>query len=282
VKRPSLKRPSVSVDERIPRGAIAVVVVGVIATIAAAVLSGTGGGGSAAHLEWTRQLKLPDSKTAAVPGNPGAKLHLINGKIQSTNSNVAGYALFRVLATARIDDGVKLEPGSKLLCSIRTGVLIAQSGEGGLRMLYPRSSETGIYGQPLEEEVVAQFASHGHLTAILQVGEDLPPRYTTVKGVKLEWPEYEVGTENLEYLLPEGTPKAAIALPFYAIWKSTRRPSAKVSCELQTAAGKATVETEGHLTGVSLPIDEEAEEASEEQREEESDATGEKESEEGD
>jgi hypothetical protein len=282
VKLPSLKRSSVSADERIPRGAVAVVVVGVIATIAAALLSGNGGGGSTAHLGWTRQLKLADSKTAAVPGNPGAKLQLIDGKIQSTNSNVAGYALFRVLATARIDDGVKFEPGSKLLCSIHTGVLIAQSGEGGLRMLYPRSSETGIYGQPLEDEVVAQFASHGHLAAILQVGEDLPPRYTTVKGVKLEWPEYEVGTENLEYLLPEGTPKAAIVLPFYAIWKSTRPPSAKVSCELRTAAGKATVETEGHLTGVSPPIDEEAEEEKEEQREEETDATEEKESEEGD
>jgi hypothetical protein len=280
VKRPTIKRPSVSAGERIPRGAIAVVVVGVIATIAAALLSGSGGGGSFAHLEWTRQLKMPDSKTAAVPGNPSAKLQLINGKIQSTNSNVAGYALFRVLATAKIDKGVKLDEGTTLLCSIHTGVLIAQS-TGELRMLYPRSSETGIFGQPVEPEVVAQFASHGHLAAVLEVGEDMPARYTTVQGVKLEWPEYEVGTENLEYLLPEGTPKAAIQLPFYAIWKSTRRPSAKVSCELRSAAGKASVETEGHLSGISPQIDEEAEEEAEEQREEEAGATEEKESEEG-
>jgi hypothetical protein len=267
-------------DNRIPRGAIAVVVVGVIATIAAALLSGSGSGGSYAHLEWVQQRKIPDSKTAAVPGNPTAKMQLINGKIQSTGSNVAGYALFRVAATAKIDKGVKLSKGTNLLCSIRTGVLIAQS-TGGLRMLYPRSSETGIYGQPVEEEVLAQFASHGHLAAALEVGEDMPQRYTTVQGVKLEWPEYEVGTGNLEYLLPEGTPKAAIELPFYAIWKSTRRPTAKVSCELSSSAGKASVETEGHLTGVAPPIDEEAEEEAQSEREEESEATEEKGNEEG-
>ncbi len=280
MKRPSIQWRSASADERIPRGAIAVVIVGVIATIAAALLSGNGGGGSAAHLEWVLQRKLPDSEQVAVPGSPQAKMQLVDAKLQSTGTNVAGYALFRVLATAKIDKGVKFEEGTKLLCSIHTGVLIAQS-TGGLRMLYPRSSETGIYGQPVEEEVVAQFASHGHLAAVLVVNEDLRARYTTVKGVKLEWPEYEVGTENLEYLLPEGTPKATVALPFYAIWKSTKRASATISCELKSSAGKAKVETKGHLDAVAPPIDEEAEEENTEQREEESEATEEKGSEEG-
>jgi hypothetical protein len=280
VKRPTFKRPDVSADERIPRGAIAVVVVGVIATIAAALLSGNGGGGSAAHLEWVVQKKLPNSQKVAVPGNSGAKMQLVDPRLQSTGTNVAGYALFRVLATAKIDKGVKFEEGTKLICSIHTGVLIAQS-TGGLRMLYPRSSETGIYGQPVEEEVVAQFASHGHLAAVLVVNEDLRARYTTIKGVKLEWPKYEVGTEHLEYLLPKGTPKAAIALPFYAIWKSTRRASAQIACELKSAAGNATVETGGNLPGLAPPINEEAEAENEEQREEEGEAAEKKESEEG-
>jgi hypothetical protein len=278
VKLPSIKRSSVSPENRIPRGAIAVVIVGVIATIAAALLSGNGGGGSAAHLEWVVQKKLPDSKKVEVPGNPGTTMQLTDAKLQSTGTNVAGYALFRTLATARIDKGVKFEEGTKLLCSIHTGVLIAQSaGEGELRMLYPRSSETGIYGQPVGEEVLAQFASHDHLSAVLVINENLRARYTTVKGVKLEWPEYELGTEHLEYLLPEGTPKAAIVLPFYAIWKSTRRPSAQISCELKSAAGDATVETGGHMAGTAPPINEE----DEEQREEEGAATEEKASEEG-
>jgi hypothetical protein len=279
VKRPSIKRSSVPADERIPRGAIIVVVVGLIATLAAAVLSGTGGGGSAAHLEWVVQHKLPDSKKAAVPGHPASKMQLINVKLQSTGTNVAGYALFRVVATAKIDDGVKLEEGSKLLCSTHTGVLIAQS-TGGLRMTYPRKFETGAYTHLVDEEVVAQFASHGTGSAILVTGEDLPSRYTTVKGVKTDWPEYEFGNETIEYTLPHGTPDAAIELPFYTIWKSRRRPSATISCELTSPAGNATVETSGHMSKAP-PIDEEAEEKAEEQREEEAEVGEEGESEEG-
>lgn len=274
--------PENSSEDRIPRGAIVVVVVGIIATIAAALLSGGGSGGGFAHLEWVQQRAIPDSKHAAVPGNKGIEMTLTDGKIQSTGTNVAGYALFRVLTTLKIDKGVKLEEGTVALCSTHAsskGTLIAQS-TGNLRMMYPRSSESGIYGQPLEPEVLAKFASHGHLAAALEVGRDMPERYTTIQGVKLEWLEYEPTTERLEYLLPHGTPKAAIELPFYTIWKSTRKPSAQVSCTLEGPAGKATVETEGSLPRISPPIDEEAEEVKQEEREETEEAAGEEEEEE--
>jgi hypothetical protein len=269
-------------DNRIPRGAIVVVVIGIIATIAAAVLTGGGGSGDIAHLEWVQQRPIPNSKPVPVPGGQGAKMQLINGKIQATGTNVAGYELFRVLTTARIDQGVKTEEGT-LLCSVhatRPGTLIAQS-TGELRMTYPRSSETGIYGQPVDEEVEAsKFASHGHPSALLEVGEDMPARFTTVPGVKLEWGEYELGTENLEYILPRGTPEKAIELPFYTIWKTTRPPAAQISCKLKIAAGDATVETEGSLP-MSPPINEEEESENQEVKEEAEEASGETEESEG-
>ncbi len=276
MKLPSFKRSSVSPDEQIPRGAIAVVAVGIIATIAAALLSGGGSGGGFAHLEWVQQAKVADSKQVEVPANQGIKMQLINGRIQSTGSNVAHYALFRVVTTLKIDEGVKLAEGTKILCSTHTrasGTLIAQS-TGNLRMMYPRSSETGIYGQPVEPEVLAKFASHSHLAAALEVGEEMPERYTTIQGVKLEWAEYEPTTEELEYVMPHGTPKAAIELPFYTIWKSTKAPAAAVSCTIESSGGKATVETEGSLP-IPPPINEEAEEAAEQEREESAEASGE-------
>jgi hypothetical protein len=271
VKLPSLKRSSVPADERIPRGAIIVVAIGLLATIAAAVLTGGGAAGDAAHLEWVQHRAFPDSKPVAVPGNAGKKMQIVNGLIKATGTNTSGYSLFAVQASARFDDGVKFEEGSKLVCSVHAtgaGTLIAQS-TGGLRMTYPRKSETGIYGQPVEEAVVAgKFASHGHPSAILEVSEDLPERYTTVQGVKLEWPHYEVGTENIEFLLPKGTPKAATELTFLTIWKTTRRPVADVSCKLDSKPGTATVQTKAELPHVSPPIDEEAEEIKEAEREE--------------
>ncbi|MBS1676890.1 MAG: hypothetical protein JST08_05845 [Actinobacteria bacterium] len=275
MKLPSLKRSSASADDRIPRGAIIVVVVGLIATLAAALLSNSGaGGGEAAHLEFVQKKRIADSEKVAVPGSKTAKMQLVDGSIKETGTNVAGYSLFRVLSTVKIDKGARI--GGELLCSIhapRTGTLIAQSS-GGLRMLYPRSSEKGIYG--LEPEpVIARFASHGVLLALLEeVTEDMPEKFTTIQGVKVGWPEYQEGTEHILYYLPHGKAKTTVELPFYTIWKSRKAPAAQISCTLETKAGKATVETEGSLNHVSPAIDEEAEELKQEERAEAEEAEG--------
>jgi hypothetical protein len=275
VKLPSIKRSEVPAGDRIPRGAIAVVVVGVIATIAAALLSGGGGGGEAAHLEFVQKAKIPDSKPVAVPGSKTAKLQLVGGTIKATGTNVAGYELFRVLSVAKIDAGGRI--GGEMLCAIhapRTGTLVAQSS-GNLRMLYPRSSEEGVNGQEIPEAVIAKFASHSHEFAYLEeVTEDMPEKFTTIEGVKVGWPEYEEGTEHVLYHLPHGKAKATVELPFYTVWKTTKAPAAQISCTLETKLGKATVETEGSLPGTSPPINEEAEELKQEEREEAEEASG--------
>lgn len=280
MKLPSIKRSSASPDERIPRGAIIVVAIGLLATIAAAVLSNTGSSsGEVAHLEFVQKGKIADSKKVAVPGSKTAKMQLVDGTIKETASNVANYSLFRVLTTVKIDPGGRI--GGELLCTVdapRTGTLIAQSS-GGLRMLYPRSSEQGISGVK-PEPVVARFASHGHLLAVLEeVTEDMPEYFTTIQGVKVGWPEYEEGTEHIVYYLPHGKAKTTVELPFYTIWKSNKAPAAEISCTLKTKLGKATVETEGSLPHTSPPIDEEAEEAKQEERAEEEEAAEEAEGE---
>jgi hypothetical protein len=258
-----------SADDRIPRGAIAVVVVGLLACIAAALLTGGSASGEAAHLEFVQGRKMPGTAPVAVPGaKEGAQMRLLDGRIEATGTNVAGYELFRVLTTLEIDKGAPVGSG-KVICSIHAAgsdTLIGQSSNG-LRTLYPRSSEDGIYGQPVPGTVLVKFASHGYELAVLEVEEGMPERFTTILGVKLNWPEYEVGTEHLEYFLPEGKPKNAIKLPFYAIWRATTPPQAKVSCELKVAAGNGKVKTEGSLP-LSPPIDEEAEEIAEQEREE--------------
>jgi hypothetical protein len=261
--------PESKPDDRIPRGAIAIVVVGVIACIAAALLTGGSKSGEAAHLEWTRNKPLPDSKAVSVPGSKTAKMSLVDGSIRDTNINIAGYSLYRVLTTATIDKGAQLG-GGKLICSTHathSGTLIAQTS-GGLRALFPRSSEDGIYGQEVPETVLIKFASHGYEFAVLEV-EDVAERFTTIEGVKLNWPEYEEGTEHLEYLLPEGVAKHKVELPFYTIWKSTKPPAATVACTLETGAGKATVQTEGKIDTIASPINEEEEEAESEAAEKE-------------
>ncbi len=281
MKLPSIKRSTVPADERIPRGAIIIVAIGLLATLAAALLSNSGSNsGEAAHLEFVRKGKIPDSKKVAVPGSKKAKIQLVGGTIKATGTNVAGYELFRVLSTVRIDAGGRI--GGEMLCAVnapRTGTLIAQSSNG-LRMLYPRSSEEGVSGQEVPATVLARFASHGHLLAVLEeITEDMPESFTTIQGVKVGWPEYEEGTEHILYHLPHGKTPKTVELPFYTIWKTKKAPAAKISCTLETKLGKATVETEGSLPRVSPPIDEEAEELKQEERETEEEGSEEAEGE---
>lgn len=253
-------------ESRPPRGALIVVAVGLLACVAAALLSTDKLSGEAASLEWVQEGPVASSKPVAVPGGRGT-MELTDGGIRATGTNDSGYSLFRVASTLRIDAGAPIGSG-RILCSAKTarGTEIAQTS-GGLRATYPRSSEAGIYGQETPETVLIDFSSHGLELAVLEV-DDLPERFTTERGVKLDWPKYEVGTEHLAYFLPAGKPKQDLELPFYTVWKTTAIPAATIACTLTTAAGKATVRTHGALGKISPPINEEEEEENQEAEEE--------------
>lgn len=260
-------------ESRPPRGVLIVVAVGLIACVAAALLSTDKASGEAADLEWVQHAKIPDSTPVAVPGGPG-QMHLVKGKIEATGTNVSGYSLYLAGATLRIDGNSPVGRG-RIVCTVAgKGRSEISRTAGGLRSTFPRSSESGISGQDVPETLLIDFSARGGELVVLE-----PPRFkafTTEPGVKLEWPEYEVGVEHLKYFLT-GKPKSDLLLPFYTVWKTTSPPAAALSCTLTTSAGEATVRTAGGLRKASPPIDEEAEELNEERAEEEAQEQEEKE-----
>lgn len=252
-------------EGRPPRGALIVVAVGLIACVAAALLTTDRASGEWANLEWVKRTALPDSAPVDVPGGPG-RMQLVQGEIKASGTNVGGYALFLAGATLRIDGGSPVGRG-RILCSVATNnhTEIAQTA-GGLRATFPRSSEAGIYSQGVPESIGVDFSARGGEVVVVE--PENVAAFTTEKGVKLEWPKYEVHTERLKYFLA-GKPKHDLLLPFYTVWKTTTAPKAALSCTLTTSAGEATVRTAGSLQATPPPIDEEAEEENEEQAEEE-------------
>lgn len=261
-------------DNRLPRGALIVVAVGLFACLAAAVLATSPGEGQAANLEWVKEASIPDSEPVDVPGGSG-QMQLVDGEIKATGSNFSGYVLFLVGATLEIDAGSPVGDG-RVLCTVasRQRTEIAQTS-GGLRATFPRSSEAGIYSQDVPETLLVDFSARGGELVVLE--PELFESFTTERGVKLEWPEYEVGTENLKYFIAGGKPKQDLVLPFYTVWKTTSVPGAEVSCTLKTSAGEATARTAGALPAFPPPIDEEAEEENEERAEEEAEEAEEEE-----
>ena len=89
-------------ETRPPRGALAVVAVGLIATVAAALLSTTKIIGVVA-LEWEKTVPIPTSRDVEIPG--GGAMRIGHSQLSVTEANVSGYKIFRVSAVLSIDAG---------------------------------------------------------------------------------------------------------------------------------------------------------------------------------
>ena len=261
-------------DTRPPRGALIVIAVGLVACVVAALASTGKGEGEAADLEWVQASKGPDSKVVPAPGGQG-EMQLTNTRIRATGTNVSGYSLYTASAKLNVSAGSPIK-GGEIHCTVKApgGTEITRSS-GGLRATYPRSSEAGIYNQEVPETVLMDFSSKSSELAVLEF-PDRPPRFTSERGVKVEWPEYRTGEERIEYIIA-GRPEQDLELPFFTIWRTTDVPAARFACRLETGAGEASVRAAAALPDRTPPIDEEAEELKEEEREED-----EEEAEEGD
>ena len=224
---------------RPPRGALIVIAVGLVACVVAALAATGKGEGEAANLEWVQSAEGADSPAVPVPGGQG-QMRLTDTNIRATGTNVSGYSLYIVSSSLTVSAGSPIG-GGRALCAIKApkGTEVAQSG-GDLRATYPRSSEDGIYSQEVPETVLMDFSSHGGELASLEV-PDRPRRFTTEKGVKVEWPQFKIGEERIKYFIA-GKPKQDLVLPFFTLWRTTDVPSAKIGCTLETSAGEATAE----------------------------------------
>ena len=227
-----------------PRGAVIVVAVGLVATLAAAVLANENLAGDATNLEYVQTRELPDSEVVPVPGGDG-EMRLDEAGLAATGTNISGYSLFRSRATLTIDRGSPLGR-ARILCAMRApgGTEVAQTPK--LRASYPRSSEENLMDQEKFDTALVEFSSKGSGLAVVDM-EDLPDSWATIKNIKLEWPTYKVGVERWKWFLPAGAPDKKLVLPFATIWRATKIPAVEISCTVTTSAGNATVETSGAM-----------------------------------
>ena len=265
-------KSSASQDTRPPRGALIVIAIGLVACVVAALAATGKGEGEAATLEWVQAGEGADSQVVPIPGGIG-EMQLSNARIRATGTNFSGYSLFIVGSRLTVSAGSPIG-GGFILCAVKApnGTEVAQSS-GDLRGTYPRSSDQGIYSQLVPETVLMRFSSHGGEIASLEV-PDRPRSFTTERGVKVDWPSFKIGEERIKYFIA-GKPKQDLVLPFFTLWRTKDVPSARLSCTLETSAGKATVSTEAALAKRSPPIDEEAEAQKAEEREEQEEEEGE-------
>jgi hypothetical protein len=231
-------------DTRPPRGAIAVVVVGLIATVAAAVLATESVGGVSVEVEWLRQGAIPDSRAAAIPG--GGSMQLGDGELKATEDNVNGELVYRITAVLTIAPGSAVGQ-ARVRCRMRGGPRSEVGRTVNSRGAFPRSSgEYNLTKQDVPGSVGIRFPSRGAEYASLEF-EDAFPAFTDLKGVVVSWAPYKTTAQEWQWGLPKGRPREPLRLAFASFWRATGPPEAHTACTLENSAGAATVRTAGSL-----------------------------------
>ena len=232
-------------ETRPPRGALAIVAVGLLATVAAALLTSTKLSGAVA-LEWEKTVPIPNSRDVSIPG--GGAMRIANAQISTSEENVAGYKLFRVSAILRIDAGSSVGQ-ARVNCRTDVPRRTIPAKTPGSRASYPRSSSgEDLLKQDFPDEIVVEFNSHGTDLASLEF-DDALSRFVNQPGVVVSWPPYKQALQEWQWGLPDGRPERPLELAFASVWRTTTPPTVSISCSTDTAAGTATAKTGGRLAG---------------------------------
>jgi hypothetical protein len=230
-------------DTRPPRGALAVVAVGLVATLAAALLSTDESGGSTVKVEWVKRAALPDSAPVPIPGS--GSMQLDEAGLRATDDNVNGERVFRVSAVLRIDAGSAVGQGRVRCRMLGGGAELSRTVDS--RGAFPRSSgEYNLTKQEVPESVGVKFHSSGAEYASLELG-DAFEAFTDLAGVVVSWGTHRAASQEWQWGLPEGRPQESLELGLASFWRTTKAPSASVTCTLENAVGSATVRTAGSL-----------------------------------
>ncbi len=231
-------------ETRPPRGALAVVAVGLVACVAAWLLSTDEVGGSSVEIEWVAQAPLPDSPPAAIPG--GGSMRLEDGGLRATEENINGERIYRATSVLRIAVGSAVGQ-ARANCTMRGGQGAELGRTVNSRGAFPRSSgEYNLTKQEVPGSVGVRLPIQGAEYASLEM-EDAFSTFTDLPGVVVSWLPYRTDSQQWQWGLPEGRPSEPLALGFATFWRSAGRPEAAVSCRLENATGAVAVRTAGDI-----------------------------------
>jgi hypothetical protein len=235
----------VGTNNRPPRGALAVIVIGLIATLAAVALATDEVGGSSVEIEWVARAPLPDSRPAAIPGG-GGSMQLEEGGLRATEANINGERVFRVTAVLRIEAGSAVGQARVRCRTTGGGAELGRTVNS--RGAFPRSSgEYNLTKQEVPESVGVRLPIQGAEFASLELG-DAFDAFTDLPGVIVSWLPHRTYSQEWQWGLPEGRPQEPLTLGLASFWRTARPPAARVSCSLETGAGRSAVRTAGELS----------------------------------
>jgi hypothetical protein len=231
-------------DTRPPRGALAVIAVGLVASVAGWLLSTDETGGSSVAIEWATQAPLPDSRPAAIPG--GGSMRLQDGGLRATEDNINGERVYRATSVLRIEPGSAVGQ-ARVRCRMSGGRGAELGRTVNSRGAFPRSSgEYNLTKQEVPGSVGIRLPIQGAEFASVEL-EDAFASFTDLPGVVVSWLPHRTDSQEWQWGLPEGRPEESLALGFASFWRTAGQASVEVACTLESGGGAAVVRTAGSL-----------------------------------
>jgi len=231
-------------ESRPPRGALIVIAVGLIATLAAALLATDSSGGSSVTVEWAAHAPLPDSRVAAIPG--GGSMQLRDGGMRASEDNLEGERIYRLVSVLRLAPDSAVGQG-RVRCRMTGGPGAELGRTVNSRGAFPRSSgEYNLTKQDVPGSVGVRLPIEGAEYASLDM-EDAFEVFTDLPGVVVSWMPVHTHSQEWQWGLPKGSLQQPLELGFATFWRTAGELRARVSCTVQTATGSAAVATAGRL-----------------------------------
>jgi hypothetical protein len=221
----------------VPRGAVAVVVVGLLACVAAALLTSSQSSGGE-QLTW--------DVTGTIPDSAKGPLQITHAAIDSTRPNASGYKLFRISGTTQADLG-SFSGAVPVSCTVRAAKRSILGRTPGKRASYPLPSND-LANQAVPETTVIRFNAKGTDTVAVPVS-DAFTNYTNVKDAKVDWAHYKPGRQTWNWLMRPAKRTNPVSLSFATMWRTTGNAGASITCSAQAGKQKPSAHTAGSLGG---------------------------------
>jgi hypothetical protein len=238
--------------DRMPRGAIITVIVGLVVTLGVIAVDLRGGQGSSDSITWStvESVRVPAEKSLGPDGSFG----LTRTTLSAIPPTESGDLLFRVASSLTVDPGSPTRPVT-VRCDVKTTApdsVIARTQKR--RAAWPRPS-IELQAQPVPEELVVKFQRQGADVLGLPVRDSFRAFTDSAAPTDVDWDGFVPQTQNWVWSMPEGTGEGGATLAWTVVFRTTERPDADIRCSAASGAADQTIETRARQT--AWPLEEE-------------------------
>lgn len=225
-----------SEESRIPRPAIVVVIVGVLASLAIYGLSFVPGSGSVEiELDTVEPIAAKPSQDVGE-----GRFLVTRTSLSALAPNEDGLLLYRVAGIVRVDSGGR-NP-TNVRCDVISGVdgdtRLARSKR--LRAAWPRSSDK-LQAQAAPETSYVKYTIGDAKKIDLPIRDVLNDYTNSLATTTVKWDGYIEDRHAWTWLMPDGTGAGTATLPWAVIFEAEDRPKGTVECSATIGGEKADV-----------------------------------------